>query len=155
VEIDADSDIALNFILSKFEQNEHIPRLMFEHFDEYYDYYVLGRGIEPQYDTYTDYHEYFRMIVTGDCYDNNRDNGYITGLSCFRQSCCLSETWKSKLVIGVQSVNVSYLWESPKGVNFTDFTEGMKQNIKSQLLDQGFPTDAKMYFILNDCLKCT
>lgn len=54
---------------------EHVPRNMFDHFDEYYDYYVLGKGTEPTYDSYTDYCQYLNNVL-------HSDN--TTTIGCFR-----------------------------------------------------------------------
>lgn len=144
VEVDVDSDAACAFIRNLLFENKHVPKQMFNHFDEYYDYFVLGKGDEPLYDTSTDYDFYFGTVVNRD-----RNDGL---LGCFRQACCLSEKWKKKIVIGLQLTHVEKIWRSPSGVDFPSFNEDM---IQSQLSENGFSTDTKMFFILDGCISCT
>src|SRR4051812_26545243 len=110
VEVDSDSDAVCDFIMTKLISNDRIPQLMFDHFNEYYDHFVLGKGDEPVYDTFTDYYHYFYMVINHDTNDGQ--------LGCFRQPCCLYHGWKSKLVIGVQLTHVQNLWLSPQGIDF-------------------------------------
>lgn len=147
VDVDADSDSLSDFIMAKLLSNNHVPRQMFQHFNEYFDHFILGNGDEPLYDRFTDYHHYFQTVINQDSPDRL--------LGCFRQSCCLSNTWKQKMVIGVQLTHVSHLWLSPQGIDFPNLSQDIIQHIQSQLSDHGFSTDTKMFFILDDCLRCT
>jgi hypothetical protein len=147
VEVEADSDAVCNFIMAKLLANDNVPKYMFNHFNEYFDHFVLHKGDEPLYDdSLTDYDEYFKQVF------NEESTGT---LASFRQGCCLSTVWKTKIVIGVQLTHVQHLWVSPQSVDFPNLTPDMIQQIKSQLSDHGFSTDAKMFFILDDCISCT
>lgn len=151
VEVDADSDNAVNFIRTLLFDNQDVPRDIFNNFDIYYDFYVLGKGTEPDTtDGYYDLYPYFQDAVIGSCLRNGD-----TTIRCFRQACCLSGEWKKKIVIGFQVAHVCDVWISPKGIDLPLMTDAMVENVKLQLSEYGFPTDTKTFFILDDCISCT
>lgn len=149
VEVEADSDYAVNLIRELLLENEHVPRDIFNNFNVYYDYYVMGQGTDPETpDGHYDLYSYFQDAITG-AYSRT------TTIKCFRQACCLSEDWKKKLVVGIKLAHVHNVWISPQGIDFPSITETMVESVKLQLSEHGFSTDTKTFFILDDCISCT
>lgn len=159
VAVVADTVEARNFIRTLMI-NKNLPQKFFDMFDQYYDYHVLQRGDDPdEYNEHDpkhcsipeDYWAYFDTVL------HEPLHGEPLIISCFRQACCLSKEWKKQIVIGVEVTFVEEVWLSPSGVDHSalSLSEEVMNNVKSQLSDNGFSTDTKMYFILNDCIKCT
>lgn len=151
VEVDADSDAARNFVYDIISFDEEFGELFSEaareNFRAHYDFHVLkqGQNPDPEVDCFNAFTDLFH------CHDDTTDGD----IKCFRQACCLSDGWQRKMVVGIELAHVAHIWMAPQGIDFPYPKFMMIENMRDQLVENGFPTDVKTFFILDDCIRCT
>lgn len=153
VKVAVNSQEARKFILAWVKKRcaaeymkEYNMEPIFDHFDEYYDFYVLKSGSEPKYEIEYDCDELFASGI---------ENNVEDYLSWYRQPCCLSKGWKDKIVIGQDVLRVYSLWKSPQSAKFPSIDDDVIENVKFSLAHLGIHDEPRTFFILDECIRCT